>query len=49
MFRRGQPVVYNGETYYIVEGPVISTDGPAYQISKVPPPIRVLEHEIKPA
>lgn len=48
MYQVGQPVLYRGRTYYIVDGPVMGTEGSIYQISEVPPPIRVLEHEIKP-
>lgn len=48
-YRRGDAVVYKGEIYYIVEGPVTGTEGAIYHISKAPPPIRVLEKEIRPA
>jgi hypothetical protein len=49
MFKRGQPVLFKGKTYYIVDGPVISTEGHIYHISEVPPPIPALEQELKPA
>ena len=50
MYRRGQAVIYHGERYYIVGGPIMGTQGAIYELSKVPPPIQgVLEHEIQPA
>ena len=49
MYKRGQKVIYQGKTYYIVDGPMMGTEGSIYHISEVPPPTRVLEHEITAA
>ncbi len=38
-FRVGDKVIYRREAYYIVEGPIMGTQGSIYAISKVPPPI----------
>ena len=48
MYQVGQAVIYNGQRYYVVQGPVMGTQGSIYHISEVPPPIRVLEAELKP-
>jgi hypothetical protein len=48
-YRVGDAVIYKGEVYYIIDGPIMGTEGGIFHISKVPPPIRVLEHELRPA
>jgi hypothetical protein len=47
-YRVGDAVLYDGEVYYIIEGPIMGTQGSIYRISKVPPPITVLDHELRP-
>jgi hypothetical protein len=47
MFHPGQPVIYEGELYYIVGMPLIGAGGLRYTISSVPPPIQgVPEQEL---
>lgn len=48
-YSRGDAVIYNGNTYYIVEGPIMGTQGAIYHISAVPPPVVVNERDLKPA
>lgn len=45
--RRGDPVVYNGQVYWIVDGPTNATVGPIYKISVVPPLERIRESELQ--
>jgi hypothetical protein len=45
----GDRVKYQGEHYYIVEGPHNAALGYMYTLSKTPPPIRVLEQELDAA
>ena len=49
-YRRGDPVIYKGKKYYVVGGPIMSTQGALYEISEVPPPIQgVAESDLQPA
>jgi len=45
----GQAVTYKDQRYYIVGGPSNTTRGRVYELSNVPPPIRALESELRPA
>jgi hypothetical protein len=46
--RRGDPVIYNGDVYWVVDGPTMSTRGAIFSISLVPPPIQgVPESELQ--
>lgn len=50
MFRVGDKVTYQGEVYYVVEGPIMATVGPIFSISTAPPPIHgVRASELSPA
>jgi hypothetical protein len=42
-------VIYEGKRYYIVGGPVNTSEGPMYDISEVPPTNRVREADLRPA
>jgi hypothetical protein len=47
MFHPGQPVIYQGELFYVVGTPLIGAGGLRYTISSVPPPIQgVREQEL---
>lgn len=48
-YRVGDAVIYDGELYYIADGPIMSTEGNKYRLSKVPPEILVNEQEIRKA
>jgi len=46
----GQAVIYQGKRYYIIAGPIMSTQGAIYEISPVPPPIAgIHESDLQPA
>ncbi len=46
--RVGQKVRYQGEEYYIVDGPLLSTHGPLYNLSTIPPSVQgVPESELE--
>jgi hypothetical protein len=47
-FKIGDRVRHKGEEYFITCGPTIAALGMMYELSKVPPPIRVIESEIEP-
>ncbi len=46
---RGDAVIYEGKRYYVVGGPVNTSEGPMYDISEVPPTKRVREADLRPA
>ena len=50
VYRVGDEVIYHGQSYWIVSGPVMGTQGSLYSLSAVPPIIQgVWEHELSPA
>jgi hypothetical protein len=49
MFHIGDEVLYDGTRYWIINGPTMSTQGPIYDLSVVPPPIvGVRQDELRP-
>ncbi len=48
-FNKGDRVKCHGEIYYVVGGPVNAALGYMYDLSKVPPDIRVLDTEMEAA
>lgn len=48
-FNKGDRVRCRGEFYYVVGGPSNASLGYMYDLSKIPPDIRVLENEMEPA
>ena len=46
--RVGDRVKFKGEYWFVVDGPVMGTEGSIYHLSKVAPPVRALGHELSP-